>query len=78
MTAKALQAFCRQRIAGYKVPAIIAFADALPKNAMGKVVKRELHDVIVRAAAQRRVSARVSAPSAVSSSPLDSDPTKRS
>jgi len=78
VTAKALQAFCRQRIAGYKVPAIIAFADALPKNAMGKVVKRELHDVIVRAAAQRRVSARVSAPSAVSSSPLDSDPTKRS
>ncbi len=37
-----LQAFCRERIARYKVPDRIASVAALPRNAMGKVVKREL------------------------------------
>jgi acyl-CoA synthetase (AMP-forming)/AMP-acid ligase II len=37
-----LRAFCAERIARYKVPDRIASAAALPRNAMGKVVKREL------------------------------------
>lgn len=35
-------AWCRQRLAGYKVPKYVIFADALPRNAMGKVLKNEL------------------------------------
>jgi acyl-CoA synthetase (AMP-forming)/AMP-acid ligase II len=41
-SAEALQEFCRGQLARYKVPERIAFADALPRNAMSKVIKREL------------------------------------
>ncbi len=34
--------FTRTRIAGYKMPKSIDFVDALPRNATGKVLKREL------------------------------------
>jgi long-chain acyl-CoA synthetase len=34
--------FARQRIAGYKVPRSIDFADSLPRNPSGKILKREL------------------------------------
>lgn len=37
-----LQAFCRERLADYKVPRRIEFADSLPRNAFLKVLKREL------------------------------------
>jgi acyl-CoA synthetase (AMP-forming)/AMP-acid ligase II len=37
-----LRAFVREQLARYKVPDRIRFAQALPRNAMGKVVKREL------------------------------------
>jgi long-chain acyl-CoA synthetase len=33
---------CRQYIGGYKIPRRMAFIDALPKSAMGKVLKHEL------------------------------------
>ena len=33
---------CRARLAGYKKPRRVVFVDALPKNSVGKVVKREL------------------------------------
>jgi len=32
-------AFCRERLANYKVPRRVEFADALPRNASGKVLK---------------------------------------
>ena len=35
-------AHCRARLAGYKKPRRVLFVDALPRNALGKVVKREL------------------------------------
>jgi acyl-CoA synthetase (AMP-forming)/AMP-acid ligase II len=41
-----LIAFCRARIASYKKPRHVVFIDALPKNASGKVLKRELRDRI--------------------------------
>ena len=37
-------AFCRSRIAGFKVPKTIDFMDALPRNASMKVLKTELRD----------------------------------
>jgi acyl-CoA synthetase (AMP-forming)/AMP-acid ligase II len=41
-TADELAAHCGQRLATYKVPAEFRFADALPVNASGKILKREL------------------------------------
>jgi fatty-acyl-CoA synthase len=34
--------FCRQRLASFKKPARVVFVDALPKNQMGKVLKKDL------------------------------------
>jgi fatty-acyl-CoA synthase len=42
LTADELIAFCRQRLAGFKTPKYVVFVDQLPKNASGKILKREL------------------------------------
>ncbi len=34
--------FCRERLAAYKVPRLVEFRDALPKNMVGKVLRKEL------------------------------------
>jgi long-chain acyl-CoA synthetase len=34
--------FARARIAGYKVPRSVDFAETLPRNPSGKILKREL------------------------------------
>jgi fatty-acyl-CoA synthase len=39
---KSVIAHCRERIAGYKSPKYVVFADELPKNPSGKILKREL------------------------------------
>ncbi|HEX6959917.1 MAG TPA: long-chain fatty acid--CoA ligase [Ferrovibrio sp.] len=44
LSAEAIQAWCRERMAAYKVPRVIAFADALPKSASGKIMWRILQD----------------------------------
>jgi acyl-CoA synthetase (AMP-forming)/AMP-acid ligase II len=41
-SAVALQDACRARLSRYKVPKDIRFVPALPRNAMGKVLRREL------------------------------------
>jgi acyl-CoA synthetase (AMP-forming)/AMP-acid ligase II len=41
-SASALQAFCRERIAGYKVPRSVEFLESLPKTATGKISKKDL------------------------------------
>jgi long-chain acyl-CoA synthetase len=43
-TAEDLIAFCKQHLAGYKSPKSVEFVDALPKNAAGKILKRELRE----------------------------------
>ena len=43
-TARELRAFCRERLAAYKVPREIEFRDALPKGGTGKVLKAELRE----------------------------------
>ncbi|MFU8855693.1 MAG: long-chain-fatty-acid--CoA ligase [Deferrisomatales bacterium] len=37
-------AHCKKRLADYKAPRIVEFLDDLPKNATGKILKRELRD----------------------------------
>jgi acyl-CoA synthetase (AMP-forming)/AMP-acid ligase II len=46
VTGADLVAFCRHEIAGYKRPRHVTFIDVLPRNASGKVLKRELRDRI--------------------------------
>ena len=43
--AAALIAYCRERLAAYKTPSRIGFAEALPRNAAGKLLRRELGGV---------------------------------
>lgn len=38
----ALSQFCRERLAGYKVPKAFVLTDGLPRNALGKVTKQAL------------------------------------
>ena len=41
-TAEELRAFCRERLAPYKVPATVEFRRELPKTMVGKVLRRAL------------------------------------
>jgi acyl-CoA synthetase (AMP-forming)/AMP-acid ligase II len=41
-TSEEIMEYCRGKLASYKKPAIVEFVDALPKNAMQKVLKNIL------------------------------------
>ncbi|MBB3013250.1 long-chain-fatty-acid--CoA ligase [Cupriavidus alkaliphilus] len=41
-TLESVQAHCRERIAGYKIPRSVEFAEALPMSSVGKVLKNDL------------------------------------
>ena len=41
-----LQAFCREHVASYKVPAHYHFTDEIPRNPSGKILKQQLRDDI--------------------------------
>ncbi|MEZ4771167.1 MAG: long-chain fatty acid--CoA ligase [Caldilineales bacterium] len=41
-TAEDIQAFCREKLTGYKVPRFVEFRSSLPKSTVGKVLRREL------------------------------------
>ena len=43
-TAEEILSFCRQKLGGYKLPRGVDFAEALPRNPSGKVLKRELRE----------------------------------
>ncbi len=47
LTAEELVLFCRERMASYKTPKLVEIVDQLPKNASGKILKRELRDRFV-------------------------------
>jgi acyl-CoA synthetase (AMP-forming)/AMP-acid ligase II len=42
LTAEMILNHCRSRLAGYKCPRSVEFVESLPRNATGKVLKREL------------------------------------
>jgi o-succinylbenzoate---CoA ligase len=42
VTEEEIRAHCRERLAGFKVPKSIAFVPELPRNAQGKLLRREL------------------------------------
>ena len=42
ITANDIIDFCRQGLAGYKIPKNVEFIDELPKSSVGKILRREL------------------------------------
>ena len=51
LTKEALAAWCAQQFTGYKRPKIIEFRDELPKTNVGKILRRELRDSMLKKAA---------------------------
>lgn len=44
LTSEELIAFCREHLAGYKIPKVVEFRSELPKTPVGKVLRRALRD----------------------------------
>jgi len=51
LTREALAAYCARELTGYKRPRHIEFRDDLPKSNVGKILRRELRDGVVKKAA---------------------------
>ncbi|MED1202454.1 fatty acid--CoA ligase family protein [Heyndrickxia acidicola] len=47
LTEKQLIAYCKERLAKYKLPASIEFLEELPKNTTGKILRRALKDKVL-------------------------------
>jgi long-chain acyl-CoA synthetase len=45
ITAEEVINFCKEKLAGYKVPKLVEFIAALPKSVVGKILRRELRDM---------------------------------
>ncbi|MDR2169902.1 MAG: long-chain fatty acid--CoA ligase [Planctomycetaceae bacterium] len=46
VTAIEIQKYCRERLATYKCPKFVEFMQTLPKNSTGKILKRELRELL--------------------------------
>jgi long-chain acyl-CoA synthetase len=44
LTEEEVIAYCKEKLAAYKVPKSVEFVDSLPKSAVGKILRRELRD----------------------------------
>jgi long-chain acyl-CoA synthetase len=51
LTKEALSEYCKQQLTGYKRPKFIEFRDDLPKTNVGKILRRELRDSMLKKAA---------------------------
>ena len=49
-TVDSLKAYCKENLAGYKVPQLYEFVEALPRNASGKLLKPQLRERFPEAA----------------------------
>jgi long-chain acyl-CoA synthetase len=52
LTKEALAEYCKQHLTGYKRPKYIEFRDELPKTNVGKILRRELRDSMLKKAAE--------------------------
>ena len=43
-TEEEIISFCRRKLGGFELPRSVDFVDALPRNASGKVLKRDLRE----------------------------------
>ncbi|MBL8393622.1 MAG: long-chain-fatty-acid--CoA ligase FadD [Candidatus Accumulibacter sp.] len=50
LSAEALIAHCREHLTGYKVPGQVEFRSELPKTNVGKILRRELRDEVLKKA----------------------------
>ncbi len=50
MTEKEVVDFCKQKLTGYKVPKMVEFRDALPKSAVGKILRKILREEEIKKA----------------------------
>ena len=48
LTGQTVIAACRDRLAGYKSPKEVRFWDELPKNVLGKILKRDIRAALLR------------------------------
>jgi acyl-CoA synthetase (AMP-forming)/AMP-acid ligase II len=46
LTEVEIMAWCKDNIASYKIPKHVSFVDALPRNSLGKILKRELRTLV--------------------------------
>jgi long-chain acyl-CoA synthetase len=51
LTKEAMAAYCAKELTGYKRPKYIEFRDELPKTNVGKILRRELRDQMIKKAA---------------------------
>jgi long-chain acyl-CoA synthetase len=51
LSKEALAAYCAEKLTGYKRPKYIEFRDELPKTNVGKILRRELRDGMLKKAA---------------------------
>jgi len=51
LTKEVLAAYCAKELTGYKRPKVIEFRTELPKTNVGKILRRELRDAVVKKAA---------------------------
>jgi len=49
LSAENIEDFCREELASYKKPRQIIFVDALPRNALGKVLKYRVRERLIEA-----------------------------
>lgn len=72
LTVPEVVAFCRQKLASFKVPRLIEFRDELPKSMVGKVLRRILRDEeLHKNAADQSVESLGDAPAAEEEKPVD-------
>jgi acyl-CoA synthetase (AMP-forming)/AMP-acid ligase II len=43
-TPEEMMEYCRSRLAGFKRPRSVVFVDSLPRNPMGKVLRKQLRE----------------------------------
>jgi long-chain acyl-CoA synthetase len=53
MTEAEVIAYCKEKLAPYKVPKMVEFMDSLPKSVIGKVLRRELREMEMKKRAEK-------------------------